>query len=283
LDNNFATAITIGNTAVYLGNTTTSFGNVTLNNANITSLATTFPNSFLANSTTTIGNTTVTLGSTSSSIGNLTLNNVTIASGNATVTKITAPTHDAGSGSALTLQSNSTTGLYIDTSQNVGIGTTSPSYKLSISGGNIGFSSGTNGIIFNNSSALANSTLNDYETGTWTPTVGGTATYTSRTATYTKVGRMVTAYVDMAINAIGTGSTTTVSGLPFTAIGNHGGSFAYYSGLSTAIYWISPQINGTTFWTIYSTAANTQPNGNASNFLTSGTRIIVTLTYEASF
>jgi hypothetical protein len=37
LDNNFATAITIGNTAVYLGNTTTSFGNVTLNNATIAS------------------------------------------------------------------------------------------------------------------------------------------------------------------------------------------------------------------------------------------------------
>ena len=74
----------------------------------------------------TLGNTAVTINGTFSSIGNLTLNNATIASGNATVTKITAPTHDAGSGNALTLQSNSTTGLYIDTSQNVGIGTSSP-------------------------------------------------------------------------------------------------------------------------------------------------------------
>ena len=40
LDNNFATAITIGNTAVYLGNTTTSFGNVTLTNATISSVST---------------------------------------------------------------------------------------------------------------------------------------------------------------------------------------------------------------------------------------------------
>ena len=84
----------------------------------------------------TLGNTAVTINGTFSSIGNLTLNNATIASGNATVTKITAPTHDAGSGNALTLQSNSTTGLYIDTSQNVGIGTTSPSSygKLAVYG-----------------------------------------------------------------------------------------------------------------------------------------------------
>jgi Chaperone of endosialidase len=53
-----------------------------------------------------------------------------------TVTKITAPTHDAGSGNALTLQSNSTTGLYIDTSQNVGIGTTSPGFTLDVQSAN---------------------------------------------------------------------------------------------------------------------------------------------------
>jgi hypothetical protein len=37
LDQNFATAITLGNTAVYLGNTTTSLGNVTLTNVTISS------------------------------------------------------------------------------------------------------------------------------------------------------------------------------------------------------------------------------------------------------
>jgi Chaperone of endosialidase len=80
----------------------------------------------------TIGNTAVYLGNTTTSFGNVTLNNVTIASGNATVTKITAPTHDAGSGNALTLQSNSTTAIYVDTSQNVGIGTSSPALPLHV-------------------------------------------------------------------------------------------------------------------------------------------------------
>ena len=37
LDQNFATAITLGNTSVYLGNTTTSLGNVTLTNVTISS------------------------------------------------------------------------------------------------------------------------------------------------------------------------------------------------------------------------------------------------------
>ena len=93
LDNNFATAITMGNTAVQLGNTITTMNNmtfanvsitsgtatnVTLTSANITSVSPAFPNSFLANSTATLGNATVTLGSTTSSVGNLTVANVTV-------------------------------------------------------------------------------------------------------------------------------------------------------------------------------------------------------------
>ena len=56
-------------------------GNATLTNANITSVAATFPNNYLANSSTTLGNTALTLGSTTSSVGNLTLTNVTVSSG----------------------------------------------------------------------------------------------------------------------------------------------------------------------------------------------------------
>jgi Chaperone of endosialidase len=96
----------------------------------------------------TLGNTAVYLGNTTTSFGNVTLTNATISSGNATLTKVTTPTVNAGSGNALTLQSNSTTGLYIDTSQNVGIGTTSPAYKLHVYGGSgasVVYSSATSG------------------------------------------------------------------------------------------------------------------------------------------
>ena len=84
LDSNFATTITLGNTAIQLGNTVTTLNNMTLANVTISSVASAFPNNFLANSTATLGNTTITLGSTTSSVGNLTLTNVTISSGNVT-------------------------------------------------------------------------------------------------------------------------------------------------------------------------------------------------------
>ena len=82
----------------------------------------------------TLGNTAVTINGTFSSIGNLTLNNATIASGNSTVTKETVTTITSPAATNLTIQSAGTTAMTIDTSQNVGIGTSSPSYKLSVNG-----------------------------------------------------------------------------------------------------------------------------------------------------
>jgi hypothetical protein len=64
-------------------------------------------------------------------------------------------------------------------------------------------------------SADAN-TLDDYEEGTWTPSIGGTATYlAANVGYYTKIGRMVVIVGVLSVNVRGTGSTNTVSGLPF--------------------------------------------------------------------
>ncbi len=57
-----------------------------------------------------------------------------------------------------------------------------------------------------------------YVEGTWTPSIGGNATYTAQTGTYTKIGRLVFIQGSITVNAIGTGSTTSFSGLPFAAI-----------------------------------------------------------------
>jgi hypothetical protein len=65
-------------------------------------------------------------------------------------------------------------------------------------------------------------TLDDYEEGTWTPTVAGlttagTATYTLQTGTYTKIGRLVTITCTAAYSG-GTGAGfLIVSNLPFAA------------------------------------------------------------------
>lgn len=71
------------NAVVITGGTINSTSQLdgTYTNVNVTSVAVTFPNSFLANSAVTVGNTSIALGSTVTSIGNLTLANVTISSG----------------------------------------------------------------------------------------------------------------------------------------------------------------------------------------------------------
>jgi len=85
LDSNFATTITLGNTAIQLGNTVTTLNNMTLANVTISSGTSSF--SSIANGT----------------------SNVTVNS----------------SGGNITLGTAGTTAVTIDTSQNVGIGTTS--------------------------------------------------------------------------------------------------------------------------------------------------------------
>jgi hypothetical protein len=79
----------------------------------------------------------------------------------------------------------------------------------------------TGGLTFNGDTAAANA-LDDYEEGTFTPTIvgnatAGTATYTVQTARYTKIGRMVQYEFWVGWNSgTGTGGLQ-VSGLPFTA------------------------------------------------------------------
>ena len=58
-----STSFTLGNTLVTLGSTTTNVGNLGLANTNITSVASTFPNSYLANSAITINSIVANLGS----------------------------------------------------------------------------------------------------------------------------------------------------------------------------------------------------------------------------
>ena len=91
---------------------------------------------------------------------------------------------------------------------------------------------GTNGgVTFNNSSAVSSgNTLNDYETGTWTPVYtiqsgSFTAiTYTVQSGWYVKVGRMVMVYWDLQVSNVNYGSygsnQLVITGLPFTAGSN---------------------------------------------------------------
>jgi hypothetical protein len=69
-------------------------------------------------------------------------------------------------------------------------------------------------------------TLDDYEEGTWTPTIGAsttlpTVTYVTQTGRYTKIGRMVSIQGRLQISAISGGvGNFAINGLPFTNSAN---------------------------------------------------------------
>jgi hypothetical protein len=73
-------------------------------------------------------------------------------------------------------------------------------------------------------SADAN-TLDDYEEGTWTPTLIGsstspTVTYSTRTGRYTKIGNVVYVSFRITFSFSGGSGSIFISGLPFTAASN---------------------------------------------------------------
>ena len=139
-----------------------------------------------------------------------------IKSDNGVSSGITGIVQSADSSGQLVLQTTTssgtaTTAVTIDNTQKVTFANS------------IGFGSNA-GITFNNSSALTNSTLNDYETGTWTPNQGAGLTVVgtfSSSGTYTKIGSMV--LVNFRLN--GSTSITVSAGgvlssnLPFSTAG----------------------------------------------------------------
>lgn len=131
-----------------------------------------------------------------------------------------------------------------------------------------------------NASADAN-TLDDYEEGTWTPSLGGSATYSSRTGTYTKIGRLVILCGVIVVNAIGTGSTTQVSGIPFAASGagtNYTGACSFTNAIGTYVY-MSAQINSGASVVIFPALTAAAASTSTPAIFTSGTSVSFTVSY----
>jgi len=107
---------------------------------------------------------------------------------------------------------------------------------MGTSGKGIDFSATSNG-----SGTTTSELLNDYEEGTWTPTVegssaAGSGTYTVQQGTYTKIGNLVTINVWIHWTAhTGTGDMLLAS-FPFTSIGTTNfrasGAFGWVDGLT---------------------------------------------------
>jgi hypothetical protein len=104
-----AVAITGGSVTANLTSSNVTITGGTINSvsfasANITSVAATFPNSYLTNSSATLGNTAITLGSTISTVDSLTLSNVTISTG---TINVQTTNHTANTSAAATFATSS--------------------------------------------------------------------------------------------------------------------------------------------------------------------------------
>jgi len=121
-------------------------------------------------------------------------------------------------------------------------------------------------------------TLDDYEEGTWTPNVGGTATYTTQVGSYVKIGKLVFIKGNLKINTIGTGATNNIKGLPFAAgqIGSSGDEYTIpvdkSDSLSASIVWMALRTSGADLYATYRTAASASSTVNG-NFLQNSTEM----------
>ena len=134
-----------------------------------------------------------------------------------------APSGTAGNAITFTqaMTLNASGGL--QTLNTIGVGNTTPS----TSGAGISFPA------TQSASSDAN-TLDDYEEGTWSPTLdvesGTSPTYTVTRATYTKIGRWVYAYADFSITAAGSGLLRlNFPFFPVVSLNNYGGAKAQFS------------------------------------------------------
>ena len=119
------------------------------------------------------------------------------------------------------------------------VASTKSGQTFALQGGTL--SAGT-GITFpaTQSASTDANTLDDYEEGTWTPTIyfGGASvgvTYTTQTGTYTKVGNIVRLTANITLSNKGSSTTyAEVRGIPFAAptiLGNGAGVVPYYASM----------------------------------------------------
>jgi len=160
-------------------------------------------------------------------------------------------------------------------------------YQGLASNGTQTFAVNHNGTIFTTSGLAvggtgANNTLDDYEEGTWTPTIGGNSTYNNQVGRYIKIGNMVWVNFAIGINAQGSGSTISqISGLPFTSgLASQNTSNLTWHGLGVAmtygVYYVGA--NSTTLSLSYTTGASTQLTNNP-NSLVNGASMNGTFVY----
>ena len=149
------------------------------------------------------------------------------------------------------------------------------------------------GIAFGSDTAAVN-TLDDYEEGTYTPTItfdsdDGNKAYASQGGSYTKIGRKVTVFANINLSNRGTGSGLAKVSLPFT-VGDRlantafdgGGVVYYFNQLLSSVSAIHLQARGDTT-TAELRGVLGSVSGNFSDFgyayVSNSTELRMTVTY----
>jgi hypothetical protein len=149
---------------------------------------------------------------------------------------------------SLRLFGNNASGITVGTTGDVTVG--AGNVILGTSGKGIDFSATSEG-----SGTMTSELLNDYEEGTWTPTdlSGAGLVFSIGSCRYTKVGRLVTVQGSVTYPATVSGANALWGGFPFVAADNIFltiaytdtpiATFTYFSGISNAVYLLTPGVN----------------------------------------
>ena len=127
--------------------------------------------------------------------------------------------------------------------------------------------------------------LDDYEEGTWTPSIGGNATYSDQSGTYVKVGRMVYATGILGINNKGTGSSIgRIQGLPFpSGVASQNTSNLTWSSVNVnfayGVYYVG---NGDNVLNFSYTTGSQSGVSNNPDIWQNGTSVTFSITYYAN-
>ena len=167
---------------------------------------------------------------------------------------------------------------------------------VEISAGNILFGTADKGVYLGVTSATASNLLDDYEEGTWTPSItrSGTAMTSQNLASeasYRKVGSLVHIQFDIEITAIGSGGNESafISGLPFTSASSAGRGqifIGYFGGMAKNVIRLGADINpGSTYGDVYDvsdTATTTVVRTGVTSLFANGGRIMGSATYSGA-
>jgi hypothetical protein len=169
--------------------------------------------------------------------------------------------------------------------------------NVSIDDGNLLLASG-HGIDFSatsDASGKTNELLDDYEEGSWTPTLyawNGTQNqgYDTQTGNYVKIGNQVFAnfVIDFSSKGTVSGNYTFIGGLPYTHAGVTGGSGTLvtwgWAMTNSNVGWIAGDISSTNTvcWVTYHDNSNNNTNYLPASMLYDNSQIKGTLIYRSS-